>query len=172
MLCLGFVVSVAGCPGLGSRGLCPPIPLFRAALFVFFPSQRGVCPRVLCVPFPGGPLLPAWCCRFWLGGPPVPLWGVLSSVPSGWEVWPPLAVLVGGLVAVGRSRAPPPCFLFGGGGSACSTLCLPWAGARTGRHSVWSSGLLFVVAFCQAVPQPHGSGGLCTRWARHPFLPG
>ena len=27
------------------------------------------------VPFPGGPLFLAWCCRFWLGGPPVPLWG-------------------------------------------------------------------------------------------------
>ena len=24
---------------------------------------------------PGGPLLLAWCCRFWLGGPPVPPWG-------------------------------------------------------------------------------------------------
>ena len=24
---------------------------------------------------PGGPLFLAWCCRFWLGGPPVPLWG-------------------------------------------------------------------------------------------------
>ena len=85
-------------------------------LSFFFPSRRGVCPRVLAVPFPGGPL--AWCCRFWLGGPPVPLWGVVSSVPSGWGFWPPLAVLVGGLVAVGHCLAPPPppvCF-FGGGG--------------------------------------------------------
>ena len=43
--------------------------------------------------------------------------------------------------------------------------------SRTGRHSLWFSGLLLVVAFCQAVPRPHGSGGLCTRWARRPFLP-
>ena len=77
-------------------------------------------------------------------------------------------------MAVGRSRAPPPVFIlfFFGGGSACSSLCLPWAGARTGQHSVRSSGLLLAVAFCQAVPRRHGSGGLCTRWARRPFLPG
>ena len=159
---LGLVVSV------------PPSPLVRAApscvFCFFFPPQRGVCPRVLGVPPPGGPLLPVWCCRFWLGGPPVLLRGVPSSVPSGWGVWPPLVVWVGGFVAVGLSRAPPPFFL--GGGSACSSLCLPWAGARTGRHSVWSSGLLLVLAFCQALPRPHGSGGLCTRWARCPFLPG
>ena len=144
----------------------------RCLLFVFFVPQRDVCPRVLGVPSPGGPLPSAWCCRFWLGGPPAPLWGVLSSVLSGWGVWPPLVVLVGGVVAGGRSRAPPPCFFFFLGGSACSSLCLPWAGARTGRHSVWFSGLLLVVVFCQAVPWPHGLGGLCTRWARRPFLPG
>ena len=98
--------------------------------------------------------------------PRLPFWGVLSLVPSGWGVWPPLVVLVGGVVAVGRSRAPPPppcCCCFLGAGSACSSLCLPWTGARTGRHSVWFSGLLLVVAFCRAVARPHGSGGLCTR---------
>ena len=137
----GFVVSVAGCPSLGSPGLCPPIPSLpgRVVCCLWFFFQRGVCRRVLGVPSPGGPLPSAWCCGFWLGGPPAPLWGVLSSVPSGWGAWPPLVVLVGGVVAVGRSRAPPPPLLFfslGGGGSACSFLCLPWAGARTVRHSV------------------------------------
>ena len=94
------------------------------------------------------------------------------------------AFCLGGLAAscgVGRrfggcglfSRPPllPPCF-FSGGGPACSSLCLPWAGARTGRHSVLSSGLLLAVAFCLAVFRPHGSGGPCTRWALRPFLPG
>ena len=172
MSCHGFVVLVAVCLGLGSRGLCPPIPsLPGCVVLFFFPSQPGVCPRVLGVPSPVGLLLPAWCCRFRLGGLAVPLWGVLSSVPSGWGVRPPLAVLVGGLVALGRSCPPPPPVFFWGG-SACSSLCLPWAGARIGRLSVWSSGLLLVVAFCQAVPRPHGSGGLCTRWARRPLLPG
>ena len=170
----GFVVSVAGCPGLGSRGLCPPIPslLGRVVCCLCFFFQRGVCPCVLGVPSPAGLLPSAWCCRFWLGGPPAPLWGVLSSVQFGWGIGPPLVLLVGGVVAVGRSRAPPLFCLVFPGGSACSSLCVPWAGARTGPHPVWSSGLLLVVAFCQAVPRPHGSGGLCTRWARRPFLPG
>ena len=118
----GFVVSVAGCPALGSRRLCPPIPSLPGRVvccLCFFLSQRGVCPRVLGVPSPGGPLFSASCCQFWLSGPPAPLWGVLSSVPSGWGVWPPLVVLVGGVVAVGRSRPPPPppvVFFLGGGG--------------------------------------------------------
>ena len=66
----------------------------------------------------------------------------------------------------------PPPFFFWGGGLACSSLCLPWAGARTGLHSVLSSGLLSSVAFCVVTFRPHGSGGLCTRWARRPFLLG
>ena len=68
---------------------------------------------------------------------------------------------------------PPPFFsFFFWGGLACSSLCLPWAGARTGLYSVLSSGLLFSVAFCVAMFRPHGSGGLCTLWARRPFLLG
>ena len=143
----GFVVPV------------PPSPFFWAGLvaLLFFFSRFGV-------PFPRGPLLLAWCCRFWVGGPPVPLWG------SG------LRCLLGGgfgrlwwcgrgLAAVGCFRAfsPSPLLFFWGGGLACSSLCLPWAGARTGRHSVLSSGLLSSVAFCVAAFRPHGSGGLCTR---------
>ena len=112
----GFVVSVAGCPGLRSRGLCPPTPSLPGCVVCcfFFPSQDGVCPRLFGVPSPCGPLPSAWCCRCWLSGPPAPLWGVLSSVPSGWGVWPPLVVLVGGVVAVGRSRPPPLSFFRGG----------------------------------------------------------
>ena len=93
-------------------------------------------------------------------------------------VWPPLVVFAGSFSAVGCFRAfsPSPSVFFfvfyWGGGVACSSPCLPWAGARTGLHSVLSSGLLFSVAFCLAAFRPHGSGGLCTRWARHPFLPG
>ena len=67
--------------------------------------------------------------------------------------------------------SPRPAF-FWGGGLACSSLCPPWAGAGTGRHSVFSSGLLLVCRFCQVLPRPHGLGGLCTRWARRPFLVG
>ena len=48
----GFVVSVAGCPGVGSRGLCPPISSLPGCVvcclcFFFLPSV--VCVRVFCV---------------------------------------------------------------------------------------------------------------------------
>ena len=155
----GFVVSVAGCFCPGPCGPCPPIPFLSgwAAGCFFFSWCVSAC---FGVPFPGGPLFLAWCCRFWLGGPPVPLWGsCLQCLLGGgfgrllwcwravwwlWAVFPP---------------PPPssPCF-FLGGGPACSSLCLPWAGARTGPHSVWSSGLLLAVAFCLAVFWPHASG--------------
>ena len=52
-----------------------PLSFGLGCRLFFFSSQRGVCVRVLGVSSPGGPLLQAWCCRFWLGGPPVPLWG-------------------------------------------------------------------------------------------------
>ena len=117
---LGWVVGgcflrlfLWACPGLASwcrllavpvPGLVvpvPPSPFFRAGLLaLFFSFQRGVCPHVSVSLFPVGR------CS-WLGvagfGWVVPLClflGVLSSVPSGWGVWPPLVVLAGGLVAV------------------------------------------------------------------------
>ena len=125
VLVLGLVVSV------------PLSLLFLAVLFAvcvfgcfFFP--RGVCPRVLGVPSPGGPLPPAWCCRSWLGGRP-PFGGSCLRCR--------LVVLVGGVVAVGCSRAPPPVFFFGG---VCLFLPLPSLGWRT--H--WSA---FCVVFRFAV---------------------
>ena len=36
------------------------------------------------------------------------------------------------------------CFFFGGG-VACSTLCLPWAAARTGWQMVWLTGSLLAL---------------------------
>ena len=127
--CRGFVVSVAGYPSVWSRGLRPPFPSRSGCAFVcfsfFFPSlpQRGVCLRVSGLLTSGGLLLSAWCCRFWLDGPLVPLQGVPSSVPSGCGVRPPLVVRVGGFLAVGPSCAPFPPFLFGGG--LCLFLPLP-----------------------------------------------
>ena len=173
LFCFGFVVSVAGCPCPGPCGPCPPIPFLSgwAAGFFFF----VVCVCLFRCPFSRWAAVPGLVLPVLAGWSPRASLGVRSSVPSGWGVWPPLVVLAGGLVAVGCFRAPPPsppCFFCGGGGPACSSLCLPWAGARTGPHSVWSSGLLLAVAFCLVVFRPHGSGGLCTRWARRPFLPG
>ena len=154
----GFVVPV------------PPSPFFRAglvALFFFFSFPCPFSPWAAVT----GLVLPV------LGGwSPCASVGVLSSVPSGggfgrlWWCWR----AVWRLWAVFVPFPPPPSFfsLGGGGGLACSSLCLPWAGARTGLHSVLSSGLLSSVAFCVAEFRPHGSGGLCTRWARRPSLPG
>ena len=162
-----------GVPVPGLVAPVPPSPFFRAGLLALFFFRCGVC-ACFGVPFPGGPLFLPWCCRFWLGGPPVPLWGSCLWCLLGGGFYRLLSRwrAVCWLWAVFAPSPPsPPYFLFGGG-PACSSLCLPWARARTGPHSVWSSGLLLAVAFCLAVFRPHGSGGLCTRWARRPFLPG
>ena len=167
-----FVVSVAGCPCPGPCGPCPPIPFLsgRAAGLFFF---RGVCLHVSVSLFPVGR------CS-WLGvsgfGWVVPL--CLFGGPVFGAFWGgglATSGCVGGrLGGCGLFRRPPlpPLFFFFRGGAACSSLCLPWAGAHTGLHSVLSSGLLLTVALCLAVFRPLGSGRLCTRWARRPFLPG
>ena len=118
-----------------------------------------------------------WVVRLCLcGGPPLFFFFFFFFFFPGGGAWPPVVVLAGGWAAVGCFRAfsPSPLlfFFFFGGGLACSSLCLPWAGARTGLYSVLSSGLLFSVAFFVAMFRPHGSGGLCTLWARRPFLLG
>ena len=186
-VCWARVSAVPSPSWLGCRGV------FFALLFFLFFFFR------LCGPCPSIPFLSGWAggssfffflsfrCPFspWvavtglvlpvLGGwSPCASVGVLSSVPSGggfgrlWWCW----LAVWRLWAVFVPFPLPPSFFFGGGGLACSSLCLPWAGARTGLLSVLSSGLLSSVAFCVAAFRPHGSGGLCTRWARRPFLPG
>ena len=152
----GFVVPV------------PPSPFFRVwlvALFFFFSFPCPFSPWAAVT----GLVLPV------LGGwSPCASVGVLSSVPSGAGVWPPLVGLAGGLAAVGCFRAfsPSPLLFFLGGGGACLFLPLPSLGWRTHWPAFSVVWLLFSVAFCVAAFRPHGSGGLCTRWARRPFLPG
>ena len=108
-----FVVSVAGCPCPGPCGPCPPVPFLLgwAAGSFFFSSVVCVC--MFQCPFSQWAAVPGLVL-------PCASFGVLSSVPSGWGVWPPLVVLAGGLVAVGCSLAPPPpsppVFFFLGGG--------------------------------------------------------
>ena len=158
---LGFVVPV------------PPSPFFRAglvALFFFFfffcPFSPWSAVTGLVLPVLGG-----WFACASAGVPPF----FFFFFFSGGGAWPPVVVLAGGWAAVGCFRAfspSPLLFFFFSGGLACSSLCLPWAGARTGLYSVLSSGLLFSVAFCVAMFRPHGSGGLCTLWARRRFLLG
>ena len=157
----GFVVPV------------PPSPFFRAglvALFFFFFSV-SLFPVVRCywLGVAGfGWVVPLCLC----GGPPLFFffffsWGGGLAACGGVGGWLGGCGLFSCLFPF-----PPPFFFWGGGGLACSSLCLPWAGARTGLYSVLSSGLLSSVAFCVAMFRLHGSGGLCTRWARRPFLLG
>ena len=153
-----------------------PHPLsFGLGCWLFFFFQCGVCLHVSVSFFPVG------CCS-WLGvadfGWVVPLCLFGGPVFGAFRVGGLAAfcgvdVRFGGCGLFSRPPPLPPLFLFfGGGGAACSSLCVPCAGERTGPHSVRSSGLLLGVAFCLAVFRPHGSGELCTRWARRPFLPG
>ena len=147
---LGFVVPV------------PPSPFFRAGLVpLFFFFFLSLFPVVRCYWL--GVAGFGWVVRLGLcGGPPPPFFFFFFFFffsPGGGGGWPPVVVLAGGWAAVGCFRAfsPSPLlfFFFFGGGLACSSLCLPWAGARTGLYSVLSSGLLFSVAFCVAIfPAP------------------
>ena len=109
------------------------------------------------VPFPHGPLLLAWWCQFWVGGPPVPLWGSCLRF-----------LLGGGLAASGGVGGrfggcglfsclfplPPP-FCFGEGG-ACLFLPLPSLGWRTHwpAFSVVFRAAVFSCVLCGCVPAP------------------
>ena len=157
---LGFVVPV------------PPSPFLRAGLvalsfFFFFPCPFSPWSAVtgLLLPVLGG-----WFPCASAGVPPFFFffffWG------GGLAAFGHVGAWLGGCGLFSCLFPFPPPFFFWGGGLACSSLCLPWAGARTGLYSVLSSGLLSSVAFCVAMFRPHGSGGLCTRWARRPFLLG
>ena len=91
-------------------------------------------------------------------------------MPSGWGLWPPLAVLVGSLVAVGRSLPPPPVLFFGG---VCLFLPLPFHGWRT-HWSAFSVVLLVAVGRCVLpgrAPAPW-VGWVMYTLGRRPFLPG
>ena len=127
----GFAVSVVGCPCPGPCGLSPYPLSFGLGCWLFFLSWCvSAC---FGAPFPGGPMFLAWCCRFWLGGPPVPLWGsclrcllgggfgrLLCCWRAVWWLWAVFA-------------PPPPCFLFffPGGGLPVPPSAFRWAGART-----------------------------------------
>ena len=107
----------------------PPSPFFRAGLLALFFFVVCVC--MFRCPFSWWAAVPGVVLPVLAGWSPCASLGVLSWVPSGWGVWPPLGVLTGGLVAVGCFRAPPlpPLFFFGGG--ACLFLPLPSLGWRT-----------------------------------------
>ena len=130
--CFGFVVLVAGCPCPGLCSPCPPIPFssgWVAGSFFFF---RVVCVCAFCFPFSRRAAVPCSVLPVLAGWSPCAPSGLLSSVPPGCGVWPPLVVLAGGSVAVGRSLTPPPppLFFFLSGG-VCLFPPLPSLGCRT-----------------------------------------
>ena len=172
----GPVVSwLCGVPVLCLVVSVPPSPLIRVAPSRFFLPVSAPARYVLAS---------AGCPFFWwtsaLGLVPPVLAGWSSVVPSGgplgavfgavWLQGLPASCGVGGRLRGCGPISCPPTFPFFGGGSACSSLCLPWAGARTCRHLLWLTRLPLVLAFCWALPRPYGSGELCTRLARWPFL--
>ena len=138
---LGLVVSV------------PPSPLVWAAPwcdFVFF-------------------FAPAWCVSACSGFPLIQ-WAAAPGLMLplfGWVVLRRPGVPVLGVVWLGGYAAfcgvggrfcgcwpfscPPPCFSLAGG-FACSSVCLPWAGAGTG----WHSGCCWCVGFATSCPGPMG----------------
>ena len=100
-------------------------------LFFFFSSVVCVC--MFRCPFSRWAAVPGLVLPVLAGWSPCASLGVVSSVPSGGGVGPPLVVLAGSLVAVGCSPAPPPlpslfCYLRGG---VCLFLPLPFLGWRT-----------------------------------------
>ena len=111
----------------------PPSPFFRAGLLALFSFFFVVCVCMFRCPFSWWAAVPGLVLPVLAGWSPCASLGVLSSVPSGCGVSPPLVVLAGGLVAVGCFRAPPPPpsppFFFRGG--PCLFLPLPSLGWRT-----------------------------------------
>ena len=114
-----FFFPVAGFPRPGPCCLSPRLLSFRLGCWLFFFFFFvGVC--LFRCPSSRWAAVPGLVLPVFAGWSPCARLGVLSSVPSGWGVWPPSVFLAGGLVAVGPFRAaplsPPPLFLGGGGG--------------------------------------------------------
>ena len=105
-------------PVLGLVVPVPQSPIFRAGLLALFFFPAWCVSACFGVPFPAGPLFLAWCCRFWLGGPPVPLSGCclwcLLGGGFGRLLWCWRAVWW--LWAVLSPCPLPPLFFFWGGG--------------------------------------------------------
>ena len=106
--CLGLALwcRLLAVPVLGLVVPVPPSPFFRAGLLALF-FFSVVCVCMFRCPFSRLAAVPGLVLPVLAGWSPCASLGVLCSVPSGWAVWTPLRVLVGGLKAVGCSLAPP-----------------------------------------------------------------
>ena len=168
-VCWARVPAVPSPSWLGCRGVFFALLVF----FFFFPVPGFVVPVppslssgwaggslfffCFVVSFPRGLLLLAWCCRFLVGGPPVPLWGsCLRCLRGGgvnrlWWCWR----AVWRLWAVFVPFPPPPSF-FLGGGVACLFPPLPSLGWRTHwpAFSVVFRAAVFSCVLCGRVLAP------------------
>ena len=164
-----------GCSPSLSRALwsLPPSLFFRAGLlafFFFFSACFGA-------PFSVGPLFLAWCCRFWLGGPPVSVWGSCLRCPLGGGFGPLLCcwLAVWWLWRV-FARPPPRLFFFFWGGGGDYLAVPPLAFPRLAL-ALWlvcgvvgPSPLLAEVSVCYSPPLL--AGFRCRWWWAVPATPG
>ena len=168
-----FFPFFSGCPTSLSRALwsLPPSPFVRAGLLAFFFSWCvSAC---FGAPFPAGPLFVAWCCRFWLGGPPVPLWGSCLRCPLGGVLCCRRAVWWLWAVCARPPPYPPPFFGGGGGGGpAVPPLAFPWLALALWLLCgvVGPSPLLAEVPVCYFPPLL--AGFRCRCWWAVPATPG
>ena len=122
------------------------------------PGWGGVVPHSS---FRGSRGCQVWCC------PPLVAWARGLVVACLSPSFAPFVFFGGGDSCRGGAGFPlVPCLcclffvfvfdnFFPGGGFACSSLCLPWASARTGRHLVWLGGSSLVLrAGVGRVPAP------------------
>ena len=174
--CVFCAFFFSGCLVSPSRALwsLPPSPFFRAGLlaFFFFFFLLSAC---FGAPFPAGPLCLAWCRRFWLGGPPVPVWGSCLRCPLGGGFGPLLCCWrrFGGCGLFSHAHPPPPFFFLGGGGRLAVP---PFAFPRLAL-ALWlvcgvvgPSPLLAEVPVCYSPPLL--AGFRCRWWWAVPATPG
>ena len=162
-----FFFSFARCPCPGPCGLSPRLLSFGLGCWLFFFFVVCVC--LFRCPFSWWAAVPGLVLPVLAGWSPCASLGVLSSVPSGWGVWPPSVLLAGGLVAVGFFRAappyPPPLFFGGGGGGGLAVFpfAFPWLVLALWllRGVVGPSPLLAEVPVCYSSPL---LAGFCCRW--------
>ena len=168
VFCAFFFFFFPGCWVSLSRALwsLTPSPFFRAGLlafFFFFCLFRCSSSRWAAVPGLVLPVLAGWS--------PCTCLGVLSSVPSGWGVWPP-SVLLAAVWWLWAVFAPPPPFFWGGGRLAVPPFAFPrlalalWLVCGV----VGPSPLLAEVPVCYSPPLL--AGFRCRWWWAVPATPG
>ena len=173
LFCFFFFFRLLGVPVPGLL-VSPPVSFLSGwaagfFFFFFFSACFGA-------PFPAGPLFVAWCRRFWLGGPPVPVWGSSLRCPLGGGFGPLLCCWrrFGGCGLF--SRAHPPLFFFFLGGGGGRLAVPPFAFPRLAL-ALWlvcgvvgPSPLLAEVPVCYSPPLL--AGFRCRWWWAVPATPG